>query len=115
MNSPNKDTLLEFKHVQVRFQQQVILRDISIRVRRGETLVVIGESGCGKTVMLKNMIGLITPSAGQVLFDGRDLSELSDAELTKERLRYGFVFQQAALFDSMTIGNNIGFPFEAPS
>lgn len=104
------EPLVEFKNVHVRFRQQCILRDISIRVRRGETLVVIGESGCGKTVMLKNMIGLIRPSSGHVLFDGEDLQKLSDAKLTAARLRYGFVFQQAALFDSLTIGQNILFP-----
>ena len=106
----SQDPLIQFKHVHVRFRQQVVLRDISLRVRRGETLVVIGESGCGKTVMLKNMIGLIRPNAGDVFFDGQVLSELSDAELTAARLRYGFVFQLAALFDSMTIGENILFP-----
>ncbi len=104
------EPFLELRHVHVRFRQQVVLRDISIQVRGGETLVIIGESGCGKTVMLKNMIGLVTPTAGSVLFDGQDLAKLSDAELTRERTRYGFVFQQAALFDSMTIGQNVAFP-----
>ena len=104
------DPLIELRHVHVRFRQQVVLRDISLRVSRGETLVVIGESGCGKTVMLKNMIGLVTPAAGSVWFDGNDLGKLSDAELTRQRTRYGFVFQQAALFDSMTIGQNVAFP-----
>lgn len=104
--------LLEFKHVTVRFRQQAVLRDISWKLGRGETLAVIGESGCGKTVMLKNTIGLIRPNSGQVLFDGKNLRDLSDAELTHERTRYGFVFQQAALFDSMTIGHNIAFPMK---
>lgn len=110
MIAGDSDPLIEFKEVHVRFRQQCVLRDISIRVRRGETLVVIGESGCGKTVLLKNMIGLIRPSSGEVLFDGQDLRKLSDARLTAARLRYGFVFQQAALFDSLTIGQNILFP-----
>ena len=104
--------LLELKHVTVRFRQQTVLRDISWTLRRGETLAVIGESGCGKTVMLKNTIGLIRPNSGRVLFDGRDLHQLSDAELTEQRTRYGFVFQQAALFDSMTIGHNVAFPLK---
>lgn len=109
-SSTTSDGLLEFKHVHVRFRQQTVLRDISLSVQCGETLVVIGESGCGKTVMLKNMIGLIQPNSGRVLFDGNDLNELSDVKLTRERTRYGFVFQQAALFDSMTIGQNVAFP-----
>lgn len=106
----NTKGLLELRNLQVRFQNQTVLRDIGVSVRRGETLVVIGESGCGKTVLLKSMIGLVRPSAGRVLFDGRDLAALSDAELTEQRTRYGFVFQQAALFDSMTIGQNVAFP-----
>ncbi len=107
-SAPN--ALIEFQRVHVRFRRQVVLRDISLQVRRGETLVVIGESGCGKTVMLKNMIGLIRPTLGRVMFDGQDINKLSDAELTAARLRYGFVFQQAALFDSQTIGQNVAFP-----
>jgi phospholipid/cholesterol/gamma-HCH transport system ATP-binding protein len=103
-------SFLALRHLHVRFRQQVVLRDISLGVKRGETLVVIGESGCGKTVMLKNMIGLVRPSSGQVIFDGQDLAQLSDAELTSQRIRYGFVFQQAALFDSMTVGQNVAFP-----
>lgn len=108
----NDSPLLEFKHVTVRFRQQSVLRDISWSLRRGETLAVIGESGCGKTVMLKNTIGLIRPNTGRVLFDGKNINQLSDAELTKQRTRYGFVFQQAALFDSMTVGQNIAFPLK---
>src|SRR5205085_11052445 len=76
---------------------------------RGETVCVIGESGCGKTVMLKLMIGLITPTRGVVKFDGRDLSKLSEYELSRARLRFGFLFQMAALFDSLTIFDNIAF------
>jgi len=68
---------------------------------------VIGESGCGKTVLLKLMIGLMRPTAGQVLFDGRNLANLSERELTEQRLRFGFLFQGAALFDSLTVYDNI--------
>jgi phospholipid/cholesterol/gamma-HCH transport system ATP-binding protein len=81
-------------------------------VPRGQTLVVIGESGCGKTVLLKCIIGLITPNEGEVLFDGQNLGQLSDKERTRERTRFGFVFQQAALFDSLTIGQNVAFPMK---
>src|SRR6056297_2241631 len=101
-NSP----LLEIQHLHIRFRQQHVLRDINVSIPRGETLAVIGESGCGKTVLLKNMIGLVRPTSGKVLFDGQDLTRLSEAELARERTRFGFVFQQAALFDSMTIGQN---------
>jgi phospholipid/cholesterol/gamma-HCH transport system ATP-binding protein len=94
----------------LRFGKQVILEDISIRVPAGQTLAIIGESGCGKTMLLKTLIGLVRPSTGRVLFDGRELANLSDFELTQLRRRYGFVFQNAALFDSMTIGSNVAFP-----
>jgi phospholipid/cholesterol/gamma-HCH transport system ATP-binding protein len=94
----------------VRFGRQEVLRDISIDLDAGQTLVVLGESGCGKTVLLKSMIGLIRPSAGDVLFEDKSLASLNDRDLAHLRTRYGFVFQGAALFDSMTILDNIAFP-----
>lgn len=107
--------LVELRDVSVRFGKQSVLRNISLEIPRGQTLVVIGESGCGKTVMMKSMIGLVRPTAGQVLFDGRDLSKLGDRELTRQRIRFGFVFQGAALFDSMTIAQNVAFPLREHS
>lgn len=92
------------------FGRQKILRDLSFSIPRGQTLAIIGESGCGKTVLMKTIIGLIRPSGGQILFDGRDLSTLSDKALTEQRIRFGYLFQNAALFDSMTIGQNVAFP-----
>ena len=105
-----EDVLVAAHGVHVRFGHQAVLRDIDLRVRRGETVAIIGESGCGKTVLLKTLIALIAPSAGRVVFDGQDLSKLRDARLTAERRRMGYVFQNAALFDSMTIGQNVAFP-----
>ncbi len=102
--------LLQIDRLNVIFGENQVLRDINLKIRRGETVAVIGESGCGKTVLLKNMIGLIAPTSGRVLFNGRDLSELTDKELTETRSHYGFVFQMAALFDSMTISENVAFP-----
>ena len=102
--------LLQIDNLNVIFGENQVLRDINLKIRRGETVAVIGESGCGKTVLLKNMIGLITPTSGRVLFNGKDLSRLSDKELTEARSHYGFVFQMAALFDSMTIAENVAFP-----
>ncbi len=107
---PESDAaLVALEHVSVQFGSQRILRDIGLAVQRAETLVVIGESGCGKTVLLKLIIGLLRPTAGQVLFDGRVLADLSDRELTQQRLRFGFLFQGAALFDSLTIFENVAF------
>lgn len=102
--------LLQIENLSVIFGENQVLRDINLRIRRGETIAIIGESGCGKTVLLKNMIGLIAPTRGRVLFKGKDLARLSDKELTETRAHYGFVFQQAALFDSMTIADNVSFP-----
>jgi phospholipid/cholesterol/gamma-HCH transport system ATP-binding protein len=94
----------------VQFGGQAVLRDIDLQIPRGQTLAIIGESGCGKTVLLKSIIGLIRPSRGTCCLDGRDLMAMSERELTKERLRFGFVFQQAALFDSLTVAQNVAFP-----
>jgi phospholipid/cholesterol/gamma-HCH transport system ATP-binding protein len=102
--------MVELRDVDMVFGRGHVLRNINLTIPRGQTLVIIGESGCGKTVLLKTIIGLVKPTRGQVLFDGQDLARLSDAELTRERTRFGFVFQQAALFDSMTIGQNVSFP-----
>ncbi len=100
----------EVRDLEVTFAQQTVLRDISIGVQQGQTLAIIGESGCGKSVLMKTMIGLIRPTHGHAYFDGDDLSKLSERELTQHRIRFGFVFQQAALFDSLTIGQNVSFP-----
>jgi len=102
--------LLRVEGLAVRFGSQEVLRDISIDLEPGETLVVLGESGCGKTVLLKSMIGLIRPTAGDILFEGKSLASLNDRALAHLRTRYGFVFQGAALFDSMTILDNVAFP-----
>ena len=102
--------LVRLEGVAVCFGGQVVLRDINLAVRRGETVAVIGESGCGKTVLLKTIIGLLRPAHGSVWFDGRDLIRLDERELTRQRTRFGFLFQQAALFDSMTIAQNVAFP-----
>ena len=108
--SPPQPPLLEASGLWVTFGRQQVLRDISLELPRGQTLAVIGESGCGKTVLLKTFIGLIQPTKGNVLFDSRDLAGLDEQELNQQRIRFGFVFQQAALFDSMTVAQNVAFP-----
>ena len=102
--------LVELENMGVDFGPNRVLRGISLRIPRGQTLAVIGESGCGKTVLLKTIIGLLTPSFGRVSFDGYNLAELGEKALTRQRIRFGFLFQQAALFDSMTIAQNVAFP-----
>src|SRR5579885_3345492 len=81
------ESLISFERVSMQFGTQPVLRDLNLRVRRGETLVVIGESGCGKTVLLKLIIGLLRPTAGRVLFDGKVLADLNERDLTGQRLR----------------------------
>src|SRR4051812_30864926 len=98
-----RDANVALKGVSMRFRHQRVLRDIDLEIRAGQTVCIIGESGCGKTVMLKLIIGLLRPTRGTVSFDGRDLAKLSEAELNRTRLRFGFLFQMAALFDSLTI------------
>lgn len=93
----------------MRFGGQEVLRQVSFDIPRGQTLVVIGESGCGKTVLLKLIIGLLRASIGRILFDQRVLVELDDRELTRQRLRFGFLFQGAALFDSLSVLDNVAF------
>ena len=102
--------LIQIERVGVDFGRQHVLRDIDLTIPRGQTLAVIGESGCGKTVLLKTIIGLLRPSCGTVHFDGQNLVELGERELTRQRIRFGFLFQQAALFDSMSIAQNVSFP-----
>ncbi len=104
------EPLVDVDDLSVSFGRQTVLRGINLQVPRGQTLAIIGESGCGKTVLLKTIIGLIRPTQGRVLFDRQDLSRLNDRQISKERLRFGFVFQNAALFDSMTVGQNVAFP-----
>jgi len=87
-----------------------VLRGIDLEVAEGETTVIIGGSGSGKSVLMKHMLGLLRPDRGQVRVDGDDISALPERELTRVRAKFGMVFQQAALFDSMTVGENVAFP-----
>src|SRR5262245_61048447 len=101
--------LISLERVAMEFGRQRVLHDLTLPIQRGQTLVVIGESGCGKTVLLKLIIGLLRPTEGRVRFDGRVLAELNDRELTRQRLRMGFLFQGAALFDSLSVFDNVAF------
>jgi len=112
---PQQSALIEINDLSVMFGRQQVLREISLSIPRGQTLAVIGESGCGKTVLLKHIIGLLYPSGGHVVYDGQRIDSLNEKELTALRGRFGFLFQSAALFDSMTVAENVAFPLRENS
>ncbi|MFO7890903.1 MAG: ABC transporter ATP-binding protein [bacterium] len=95
-----------------RFENKVVLNGVSLHIPAGETMVIIGQSGCGKTVLLKSIIGLIKPEKGSISIDGEDITALSQRELYEKRKKMGMLFQGAALFDSMTVEENIGLPLK---
>jgi phospholipid/cholesterol/gamma-HCH transport system ATP-binding protein len=105
--------LIRLEDVSVAFGPQAVLRDVSLAVRPGETVALIGESGCGKSVTLKLIVGLLEPTGGGVFFEGRPLAGMRERDRTAMRLRAGFLFQQAALFDSLTVGENVAFGLRA--
>jgi phospholipid/cholesterol/gamma-HCH transport system ATP-binding protein len=111
--TPNPEPLLAFERASIQFGAQAVLRGIDLTISRGQTLCVIGESGCGKTVLLKLAIALLRPTAGRVVFDGTVMADLPDRELVRQRMRFGFLFQGAALFDSLTVFDNVAFGLRA--
>jgi phospholipid/cholesterol/gamma-HCH transport system ATP-binding protein len=106
------DGLIVLKNVTKRFGRAVVLENISLAVEEGKTTVIIGPSGCGKTVLVKHMIALERPSSGEVYYRGKRIDEMSGGELAKIRAHYGFCFQMGALFDSLTVYENIIFPIK---
>lgn len=93
-------------------ESRTILNDISFIVPEGDLTCVLGASGSGKTTLLRLMAGLLRPASGAILIDGRDISKMNEAELNEVRREMGFVFQYGALFDSLTVGENVGFALE---
>ncbi len=106
----SSENYIEFVHVFKSFDDQPVLVDVSFEVRRGEMVVVLGRSGVGKSVMLKHILGFLQPDAGRVFVAGREVSRLSEVELVDIRRRLTMVFQSGALFDSLTVGENIAYP-----
>lgn len=102
--------LISFEDVSIGFDQTHLLRNIHLQIAAGESLVVIGPSGEGKSVILKMLAGLLLPSTGSIKVAGTDLYRSSEKERNKQILRMGMLFQKNALFDSLTVGENVGFP-----
>ena len=102
--------LIELKHIYKRFGWLEVLNDVSLQIEKGKCLVILGASGSGKSVMLKHIVGLLKPDRGEVWFSGQRIDVLSERELMKVRERFGFLFQQGALFDSDNVAKNVGFP-----
>jgi len=101
--------MIEIVNVSKFFGEKRALNNISLTIPDGETLAIIGGSGSGKSTLLRLMIGLIKPTSGKILIDGEDISNFNEEQMTKIRLKMGMVFQYSALFDSMTVGENVAF------
>jgi len=106
------DHYIEFRHVSKAFDDHVVLDDVSFFVDRGETCVIMGRSGVGKSVTLKHILGFLRPDSGQVLVAGNDITDWTEEQLTEIRRHVTMVFQSGALFDSLTVAENIAFPLE---
>jgi phospholipid/cholesterol/gamma-HCH transport system ATP-binding protein len=105
----------EFRDVCKAFDERPVLKDVSFTVKRGETCVIMGRSGVGKSVSLKHIMGFLKPDSGQVIIDGQDVTNFSEAEFEVVRRKVTMVFQSGALFDSLTVSENIAFPLEGQS
>lgn len=103
-------SLIDLKNLHKRFGRLVVLDGVSLSVPAGQSLVVIGASGTGKSVLLKHIVGLLLPDSGEVWFDEHRIDRLPERKLMQVRTRFGFLFQMGALFDSLNVGDNIAFP-----
>lgn len=104
--------MIEVKHLYKSFEDKEVLKDINTTFEDGKTNLIIGQSGSGKTVLMKNLVGLLDPTKGEVLYDGRDFVNLSKHDKVMMRREMGMIFQSAALFDSLTVLENVMFPLD---
>jgi phospholipid/cholesterol/gamma-HCH transport system ATP-binding protein len=110
LDASQKNPIITVKNLSARFGNNIVFEDVNFEVCKGEVLVIVGESGCGKSTLLRIMIGLQKPAAGQVLFQGKDITHARQKDLTDYRRNIGVLFQSGALFSSMTIKENIALP-----
>lgn len=106
------DAFFEFRGVNKGFDERMVLHDVSFVVKRGETCVIMGRSGVGKSVTLKLLMGFLKPDSGRIFIDGEEVTNFTEAQFEKIRLKVTMVFQSGALFDSLTVWENIAFPLE---
>ena len=104
--------MIEVKHLYKSFEDREVLKDINTVFEDGKTNLIIGQSGSGKTVLMKNLVGLFDPTKGKILYDGRDFVQMSKHEKVMMRREMGMIFQSAALFDSLTVLENVMFPLD---
>lgn len=100
--------MIEIKDVFKNFRDNQVLQGVDLTIKKGETMVIIGRSGCGKSVLLKLIMGLMKPDSGKIFVNGDEVTSLNDKDLSKLRQKFGMLFQSAALFDSMTVDENVG-------
>ncbi len=110
VQSDNGDGVIVLKNITKKFGDNVVLDNVSLAIEKGKTTVVIGPSGCGKTILIKHLILLLRPTSGEVYFKGRRIDNLSERKLNEIRTHFGFLFQGGALFDSLSVMENIIFP-----
>jgi phospholipid/cholesterol/gamma-HCH transport system ATP-binding protein len=103
--------MIEVRQLNKSFGSHQILENLSFQIEKGESLVILGRSGGGKSVLLKHLIGLLQPDSGQVLIEGEDIVQMNERSLLRVRHKFGMLFQSAALFDSMTVEENVAFAF----
>ena len=101
--------MIEFKNVTKSFDEDVVLKDFSFRITRGETKIILGASGSGKSTILKLILGLIRPESGTILIEDQDITHMSERQLVQVRKGIGMVFQEGALFDSLSVKENVGY------
>ena len=101
--------MIEVRDVTKKFGNQTVLQGVSLDIQRGEAVVIIGRSGGGKSILLKHLIGLLQPDSGTIRVDGEDITTMNERSLLRVRRKYGMLFQMAALFDSLTVEENVGF------
>lgn len=101
--------MIEFRDVTKSFDEEVVLRGVSFKIGPGETKIILGESGSGKSTVLKLILGLIRPDSGQILIEGQDITQMTERELVLIRRNIGMVFQEGALFDSLSVRENVGY------